>query len=333
MASFTPSSVLVTGGAGFIASNFLNYMVKKYPGIVFVNIDKLTYCSSLKNIEVSKDNNYFFVKGSVGSMDLISHVLKEYQIDTVLHFAAQSHVCNSFDSSIDYTKDNVLATHILLEACKQYGGIKRFIHVSTDEVYGEIETGTCNEHSLLLPTNPYAATKAAAELIVRAYQISHNLPIITTRGNNVWGPRQYPEKIFPKFIMQLLHGQQCTIHGEGKTKRNFLHVDDVVTAFETILFKGEIGKIYNIGTENEYTVLQVADLLRERICPNSTLDEVVKFVPDRPFNDLRYSVDSSLLRQLGWSEQSPFHSKIDEVIKWYENNGMEHWNQNVSLLS
>lgn len=322
---FEPSSVLVTGGAGFIASNFINYMVRKYPTVLFVNVDKLNYCSSLKNIEVDKHSNYEFVKGDVGSADLINHILKQYNIDTIIHFAAQSHVCNSFDYSIEYTKDNVLATHILLEAAKQYGKIKKFIHVSTDEVYGEIETGTCNEHSLLLPTNPYAGTKAAAELIVRSYQISHGLPIIITRGNNVWGPRQYPEKIFPKFIMQLLNGEKCTIHGKGETKRNFLHVEDVVSAFELILLKGEIGKIYNIGTENEYSVIQVADMLRKYICPDKKLEEIITYIEDRPFNDLRYSVDSTHLRNMGWIENCSFEKKLIEVIDWYKTNGNNQW--------
>jgi UDP-glucose 4,6-dehydratase len=322
---YTPRSVLVTGGAGFIASNFLNYMVPKYPQVKFVNLDRLDYCASLKNVTVAEAGNYEFVHGDVGSEDLVRYVLLEEKIDTVIHFAAQSHVCNSFASSLQYTRDNVLATHVLLEEVRKYGKVGRFIHVSTDEVYGEIETGTCTEQSLLLPTNPYAASKAAAEFIVRAYQISHKLPIIITRSNNIWGVAQNFEKLIPKFIMHLLHNEKCTIHGNGLTRRNFLHVSDVVRAFETILLKGEVSKIYNIGTDCEYSVLEIAELLRLRICPAKPFEKIVETVPDRLFNDVRYSVDSSSLRALGWKEEVDFLAELEPVIEWYRKYGDTQW--------
>jgi len=323
--SYKPTSVLISGGAGFIASNLLNYLVVKYPDITFVNVDKLTYCSSMKNVEVADAPNYHFVKGDVGSEDLMAYVLKSFAIDTVMHFAAQSHVCNSFSSSIDYTRDNVLGTHVLVEAVRQYGKVKRFVHVSSDEVYGTVETGTCTEQSLLLPTNPYAATKCASEAIVRSYMISHKIPTIITRSNNVWGERQYPEKLIPKFIMHLLRGEKCTIHGDGQTRRSFLHATDVARAFETILFQGELSRIYNIGTENEYTVLEIAELLRQRIAPHKTLDEITERVEDRLFNDRRYSVDCTALRTLGWSEEIDFEAAISSVIEWYKKHGETQW--------
>jgi len=202
--AYEPKNILITGGAGFIASHVILLLVKKYPNYKIVNLDILDYCSSLKNLaEIEQFRNYKFVKGSIGSTDLVNYILKKEKIDTIMHFAAQSHVDNSFGNSLVFTQTNVLGTHVLLEASK-VAGIKRFIHVSTDEVYGEIDRadGDASEEKVLEPTNPYAATKAAAEFIVKSYHRSFNLPIIITRGNNVYGPHQYPEKIIPKFILR-----------------------------------------------------------------------------------------------------------------------------------
>jgi dTDP-glucose 4,6-dehydratase len=326
--------VLVTGGAGFIGSNFLNYMLgqDKYSDWLFVNIDKLDYCASAKNVVIgpSESGNYIFVKGDINSSDLVSHILVTHQIDTVVHFAAQSHVCNSFSAPMKFTMDNIVGTHTLLEAVKRYNddtnNLQKFIHVSTDEVYGDQHDGkSVSESSILMPTNCYAASKAAAEMIVRSYQISFNLPIIITRGNNVYGPRQYPEKIIPKFILQLLQGQRCTIHGDGSTRRNFLYVDDVARAFETILLSGEIGMIYNIGTDDEYAVMDIAEILRHKIVPDKKLTDVIVYVDDRNINDKRYLITSDPLRLLGWSESTTFQQGIDKTIEWYRANGMIHW--------
>ena len=200
-------NILVTGGCGFIASNFLNYVLEKYPKFLFVNIDALYYCADEKNItqENRIKENYKFVKGNINDTNLINFILKQYNIDTIIHFAAQSHVDNSFSNPIQYTKDNILGTHNLLECVREYGKIEKFIHVSTDEVYGESlcpETDIKNEKSKLNPTNPYSATKGSAEMIVNSYVYSYNLPIIITRGNNVYGPRQYPEKLIPKIYQK-----------------------------------------------------------------------------------------------------------------------------------
>ena len=322
---YSPKAVLVTGGLGFIASNFLNYMVPKYPGVKFVNFDRNDYCSSLKNVTVADAPNYHFVKGDLVSDDLIRYVLETHGIDTIIHYAAQTHVCNSFTSSLQFTKDNVLATHVLIECARQYGRIRRMIMVSTDEVYGEISTGTCTEQSLLLPTNPYAASKANSELIARSYNISYNFPVIITRGNNVYGPRQFQEKLIPRFTMSLLRGEKCTIHGKGLTRRNFAHVDDVARAFETILFKGKIGAIYNIGVDSEYTVLEIAELLRKIITPDKSLDEIIEYVPDRLFNDSRYSVDSSSLHALGWKDELTLEKELPKVVQWYREHGETQW--------
>jgi UDP-glucose 4,6-dehydratase len=313
---YYPNNILITGGCGFIASNFINHLLEKYDNLNIYNLDILNYCSNENNVNPHK--NYKFIKGDICSRDLVSFILNEYQIDTIIHFAAQSHVDNSFGKSLDFTRDNVLGTHNLLECSRIYKKIKRFIHVSTDEVYGEVEMNeTCNEKSLLNPTNPYAASKAAAEFIVKSYSYSFKLPIIITRGNNVYGPRQYPEKLIPKFIKQLHNNEKCTIHGQGLSRRNFLHVFDVSNAFEKILFKGKLNEIYNIGTENEYSVLDILRLLVKYIKNDDNYMNYGKFVKDRDFNDFRYSVNSDKLIQLGWKRNIEFNKGLQNTIKWY----------------
>jgi dTDP-glucose 4,6-dehydratase len=224
-------NLLVTGGCGFIGSNFINYFTDNRLVNKIVNIDAMYYCANIKNVKVQNDPKYHFVKGNLCSGDLVSHILKEHHITHVIHFAAQSHVQTSFDDSMQYTQDNILGTHTLLECCRVYGGIQKFIHVSTDEVYGESGDNMVDEKSILVPTNPYAATKAAAEMIVMSYIKSYNFPVIITRGNNVYGPNQYPEKLIPRFIEQLKCNKPVTIQGDGTAKRSFLHVYDTCTAF------------------------------------------------------------------------------------------------------
>jgi UDP-glucose 4,6-dehydratase len=300
------NNIIVTGGCGFIGSNFLNYMVQKYTNINFHNIDKLDYCANINNInhEISRYKNYFFYKCDINDKNFIMHILEKFNIDTIVHFAAQSHVDNSFDNSLQFTIDNVMGTHTLLDCSKKYGKIKKFIHISTDEVYGEVddEHSGCHEKSILNPTNPYAATKASAEMLVNSYFHSYKLPVIITRGNNVYGPNQYPEKLIPKFEKFIKEGKKMTIHGDGKTKRNFVHAHDVARAVEIILQNGIIGEIYNIGTDNEYTVLDIAKLLLKKYKPNEKLEDWVEFVQDRPFNDYRYAINSNKLKELGWKE-------------------------------
>lgn len=324
------TNVLVTGGCGFIGSNFVNHVVNKYPNINFINIDKLDYCATTKNnIPCENKLNYTFIQGDILNDQLVLTILNTYKIDAVIHFAAQSHVDNSFGNSIDFTLNNVLGTHKLLEAVRIYGDVKRFVHVSTDEVYGEIHVskGKFNEESVLEPTNPYAASKAAAEFIVKSYHRSFKIPIIITRGNNVYGPRQYPEKLIPKFIHQLAKDQKCTIQGQGIAVRNFIYVDDTVRAFETILFKGQIGEIYNIETDNEYSVMDVAKLLIKRLKNTDDHTKWITYIEDRNFNDIRYAVDGTKLRDLGWKEETPdFIVGLEKTIQWYLSN-MNHFHK------
>jgi dTDP-glucose 4,6-dehydratase len=324
---YTPKCVLVTGGCGFIASNFLMYMVPKYPDINFINIDKVDYCSTLKGVKFLENyRNYWLYPTNISNCSFIEYILNHHNVDSVIHFAAQSHVDNSFGNSICFTQDNVLGTHHLLETVRKYGKIQRFIHVSTDEVYGEVNmTETSSEKSLLNPTNPYAASKAAAEFIVKSYYKSYNIPIIITRGNNVYGPGQYPEKLIPKFILQLLNNKKMTIHGTGNTIRNFIYVEDVARAFEAILFKGAISEIYNIGTDNEHSVMDIAKLLQLKIAKDKEFNTCIKNVEDRLFNDFRYCVDSSRLNNLDWTPVTSFETGLEKTIEWYKNLDVENY--------
>ena len=311
-------NILVTGGCGFIGSNFINYILNKDESIKIFNIDCLNYCANEKN--VISHPNYKFIRGNITSKDLILHILNEYAIDAIIHFAAQSHVDNSFDNSLQYTTDNVMGTHVLLQASKEYGKIKKFLHFSTDEVYGEVdlEHPGCHEKSLLNPTNPYAATKAAAEFLVRSYYHSFKLPVVIVRCNNVYGPNQYPEKLVPKFIKLLKEGKKLTVHGKGDTRRNFIWAEDVSSATELIFYKGELNETYNIGTTQEYSVMDVAKILIDKMTVDKNINDHVIFVEDRPFNDFRYSVDTTLLKSLGWKENhTDFVKNIEYLINNY----------------
>ena len=309
-------NILVTGGCGFIGSNFINYAVGKYPQYNFVNIDAMYYCASHENIEESVRNskNYKFVEGKIQDLSLIKYILKTENIAHIIHFAAQSHVDNSFENSLQYTEDNVKGTHVLLECVRQVNKDIMFLHFSTDEVYGEskLDEDPKNEMTVLCPTNPYAASKAAAEMYVNSYMHSYGLRCIITRGNNVYGLNQYPEKLIPKFIKLLRNGDKLTIHGDGSSLRSFIHVLDVCSAVDTILHNGLIGQIYNIGSDPEYekSVLDVAKILVKKIKNDDDYEKYLEFVEDRPFNDKRYFITNEKLKELGWNINIDFISGI-----------------------
>ena len=320
-----PNVLLVTGGCGFIGSNFINmYFPKKQPTML-INLDAMYYCASEDNVDesVRKSANYKFIKSNLTNGNCVSHVLDKYKVTHVIHFAAQSHVQNSFEDSIQYTNDNIVGTHTLLEACRKYGHIQKFIHVSTDEVYGEsmnnVEELHKTEHSVLCPTNPYAATKAGAELIAQSYNHSFGMPIIITRGNNVFGPNQYPEKLIPRFIELLGQDEKVTIQGDGSAVRAFLHVSDTVRAFETILEKGVVGEIYNIGCDEnmEYSVLDVAKILIQMMKNTDDHENWITHVEDRPFNDQRYYISNQKIKDLGWSIHMDFMRGLTELVNDY----------------
>lgn len=327
---YKPKRILITGAAGFIASHVAIRIVQKYPEYKVVVLDKLDYCSNLKNLlPVSSGGypNFKFVKGDIASADLVSFILATEGIDTVMHFAAQTHVDNSFGNSFEFTKNNIYGTHVLLESCRMAGPgqIRRFIHVSTDEVYGETDGDAVvgnHEASQLLPTNPYAATKAGAEMLVMAYGRSYGLPVITTRGNNVYGPHQFPEKLIPKFMLLAMRGQRLPIHGDGTNVRSYLYCEDVAEAFEVVLHRGEVGHVYNIGTKKERTVMDVA----RDICGLFGLNagEAIEFVDNRPFNDQRYFLDDEKLKSLGWRERTHWEEGLRKTMEWYVANP-DYW--------
>ena len=313
-------NILITGGCGFIGSNFINYAVKKYPEYNFINIDVMYYCASHDNIDesIKKSKNYKFIEANINDLSLIKYIIQAEKITHIIHFAAQSHVDNSFENSLQYTDDNVKGTHTLLEAVRQTNKAILFLHFSTDEVYGEsqLDEPAKTEMSLLCPTNPYAASKAAAEMFVNSYNHSYGLKTIITRGNNVYGPNQYPEKLIPKFIQMIKSGEKCTIHGDGSSLRTFINVYDVCTAVDLILHKGVIGEIYNIGSDPEFekSVIDVTRYLVKIINNSDSIDEHIIFVKDRPFNDKRYFITNDKLRGLGWSQTVDFEYGVNMLI-------------------
>lgn len=324
---YSPKNVLITGAAGFIGSHAAILLVKKYGNIKFIGLDKISYCSNIKNIsEINNNLNFKFIQGDICEADFMRFIFKEYKIDTVIHFAAYSHVDHSFGNSLIFTKNNVVGTHTLLEAAKE-ANVNRFIHVSTDEVYGD-QDGISHEGTMIDPTNPYSASKAAAEQIVKGYYHSFKLPIIITRGNNVYGSFQYPEKAIPRFCLRLLNGQKCQIQGDGSQTRSFMYVLDVARAFETILFKGKIGEIYNISSQKEYAIKDVAEMLVNSVTFGEEDDDVnkyIEYVKDRDFNDQRYNINGDKLRSLGWDQETTFDEGLKLTLEWYKTN-QNYWN-------
>lgn len=321
--------LLVTGGCGFIGSNFINYYFNANDNVSIINLDAMYYCANELNIDenIRNSDRYKLIKGNLTSYDLVYNLLNIYNIDYVIHFAAQSHVENSFDNALQYTTDNILGTHTLLEACRKYGKIIRFIHISTDEVYGESmlqeDEDKKVENSVLCPTNPYAATKAGAELIAKSYYHSFKMPIIITRGNNVYGENQYPEKLIPRFIKLLNENNKVTIQGDGSNVRAFLHVFDVCCGIKLILEKGTIGEIYNIGSDDhhEYSVLEVAKMLISKMKGTNNFNDWIEYVKDRPFNDKRYYISNQKLKDLGWNITTNFEDGLNRLL-----NGVEERN-------
>ena len=297
-------AALVTGGCGFIGSNFLNIIKERHPDIEFVNIDKLDYCSNIHNVNsgVAK-----FIQHNLCNVGILENIVKEYKFDYVFHFAAQSHVDNSFTSPLGFTLDNTYGTHTLIEVCRRHIPNVEFIHFSTDEVYGESKTDEpfTEDTGVLRPTNQYSASKAAAEMIVRSYIESFDMNIKIIRCNNVYGPNQYPEKLIPKFIRLLKEGKKCTIHGinSANVRRAFMHVHDVVDAVEVVWKSGKSGEVYNIASDDELSVMDVTKLIIKTLKNTEEYDEWIEYVEDRPFNDQRYYICAKKLKELGWSQK------------------------------
>lgn len=319
--NWSPRCVLVTGGCGFIGSNFLHWLHTTNPQLELINIDAMSYCSRHEHIAALPVTHYAL---NLNDTDKVIDILSVHGVDTIVHFAAQSHVDNSFNNSMCFTDDNVRGTHSLLEATRRYGRIQRFLHVSTDEVYGENTSNDLfTETTAPQPTNPYAATKVAAEFLVQSYFHCFEIPVIIIRGNNVYGPRQYPEKVIPKFICALLSGEKCTIHGNGYTRRNFMFVSDMCEAVLTVLRRGQLNEIYNVGVDGdaEHTVLDVVRTLVRQIYHTDTdLSRHMVFGPDRFYNDFTYRINSDKLRALGWRPVISFSEGIQMTIDYFRYN-------------
>ena len=331
-------TILITGGCGFIASNFIKFLLKT-EDYKIINVDRMDYCSSSKNITNNFDvnngrmnhtdlNNYTFYKSNINNKEFISHILSFHGVDIVYHFAAQSHVDNSFNDSIEFINDNVVGTCNLLESCKQYGKLEKFIHVSTDEVYGQITENTpALFEGYYNPTNPYASSKACAELMAKSYLRSYNLPLIITRSNNVYGTNQYWEKIIPKFIRMIYNGKQCPVYGNGGALRKYLHVSDACNGFYKVLTDGKIGEVYEMDSNDEFSSLEILQQIVKIMKPNDDSSLWINHVPDRLFHDCRYLVNPTSMLKLGWNPVMNFNKGLEDTIKWYVDYAIpfDHW--------
>ncbi|WP_409198250.1 dTDP-glucose 4,6-dehydratase [Methanobrevibacter acididurans] len=311
------TQILITGGAGFIGSNFIRYMIEKYPNYKFINLDALTYCGNLENLEgIEKNPNYNFVKGNITDKKLVDNLVSK--VDYIVNFAAESHVDRSIKDPEIFIKSNILGTQNLLNAAKKHN-IKKFLQVSTDEVYGSLgKTGYFTEETPLQPNSPYSATKASADLMVRAYHNTFNLPVNITRCSNNYGPYQFPEKLIPLMISNALKDEPLPIYGDGKNIRDWLHVYDHCTAIDLVLHEGKLGEVYNIGGHNEKQNIEIVKLILSTLNKDYSL---IKFVNDRLGHDKRYAIDSNKIRtELGWEPKYTFETGIVETINWYLEN-------------
>lgn len=318
--------ILVTGGAGFIGSNFIRYMIKKYPDYKIVNLDLLTYAGNLENLrDVQEHPNYKFVRGDIADCCLVNNIFKKEQFDYAVNFAAESHVDRSIQNSKQFIRTNVEGTRVLLDAAKNFG-IGKFIQISTDEVYGSLgETGLFTEESPLKPNNPYSASKAGADLLVRSYHKTFGIPINIVRSSNNFGPYQFPEKLIPIMIINALNNRELPIYGDGLQVRDWLFVEDSCEAIDLVLHNGKVGEIYNIGGNNERTNIEIVKKILNVLGKPETL---IKYVKDRPGHDRRYAIDSTKIReQLGWIPNHNFDKSLEETIKWYLNN--KQWWKNI----
>ncbi|KAA9022072.1 dTDP-glucose 4,6-dehydratase [Niallia endozanthoxylica] len=318
--------LLVTGGAGFIGSNFVRYMVNKYPEYIIYNLDLLTYAGNLENLKDIEDKpNYKFVRGDIADREFVQELFEKEQFDYVLNFAAESHVDRSITNPEIFVQTNIQGTLALLDAARAIG-VKKYLQVSTDEVYGTLgETGYFTEETPLAPNSPYSASKTGADLLVRAYNETYGLPVNITRCSNNYGPYHFPEKLIPLMIINALHDKELPIYGDGLNVRDWLHVEDHCQAIDLVLHKGRDGEVYNVGGNNERTNIDIVKTILKQLDKPETL---IKFVKDRPGHDRRYAIDATKLRtELGWEPKYTFETGIKQTIEWYLNN--KEWWQNI----
>lgn len=313
-------NILVTGGAGFIGSAFVRHMVEVYPEYRIISFDKLTYAGNLDNLlPVSDEENYRFERGDIADRQAVRGTLSEYNIDTIVNFAAESHVDRSIFDPDAFIHTDVVGTYILLDEGRKRG-IARFCHVSTDEVYGDIESGLSVEDDRFLPNSPYAASKAGGELMVRAYSVTYGMDTVVTRGSNTYGPYQYPEKLIPFFTTEAIDNKPLPLYGDGKQIRDWLFVDDHARGVDRILHFGESGEAYNLAGENQQFNIDVTSRILELLGRSTTL---IKHVPDREGHDRRYAMTAEKARKLGWRQQFDFATGLEATVRWYVDN--EWW--------
>jgi dTDP-glucose 4,6-dehydratase len=313
-------TMLVTGGAGFIGSNFIRHMLAEHPDTRIVNLDALTYAGNPESLRDVADNpNYTFVQGDICDPGAVAAVFSHHPIETVVHFAAESHVDRSIADGAAFVRTNVLGTFTLLDYALKHG-VRRFIHVSTDEVYGSTREGSFVETDNLNPSSPYSASKAGSDLLARSFFITHGLPVIVTRCTNNYGPYQFPEKLIPLFATNLLEGKKVPVYGTGRNVRDWLYVLDHCRAIDFILQYGEPGEVYNIGGGAEKTNLEITEKILELLGKDESM---IEYVPDRKGHDFRYSLDFGKLRALGWEPAYTFDDALAATIKWYAEN--EWW--------
>jgi dTDP-glucose 4,6-dehydratase len=312
-------NILVTGGAGFIGSNFVQFMLNKYPDYTIVNFDNLTYAGNLENLHAIEHNpQYVFVKGDICNKDEVAKVFKKYSIDSVVHFAAESHVDRSISGPAIFIQTNVVGTNVLLDVSRD-NTIQKFLHVSTDEVYGSLGvTGYFTEETPLHSNSPYSASKASSDLLVLAYHHTFGFPGIVTRCSNNYGPFQFPEKLIPLIIANALNDKSLPVYGNGSNIRDWLYVQDHCSALDAVLHKGKCGEVYNIGGNNEWKNIDIVKLILKELGKPESL---ITYVKDRPGHDQRYAIDASKIqKELGWTPSYQFEQGIKETIQWYLNN-------------
>lgn len=341
-------TILVTGGAGFIGANFVHDYLKTTPKRL-VNLDKLTYAGNPENLVALKnDPRHIFVRGDIGDRDLLNHLLSQYSPTSIINFAAESHVDRSIHGPEDFIQTNVVGTFHLLEAIRAYWSqLKekrqkafRFLHVSTDEVYGSLNSGEApfTEKHAYAPNSPYAASKASSDHLVRAYHHTYGLPTLTSNCSNNYGPYQFPEKLIPLIIINALKGKDLPIYGDGKNIRDWLYVGDHCSAIRTVLEQGKVGEVYNIGGNNEKTNLEIVQsicaILNEWLPTSSAHphEQLITYVPDRPGHDRRYAIDAKKIKnELGWTPSETFESGIQHTVRWYLEN--TNWVEHVTTGS
>lgn len=311
--------LLITGGAGFIGSNFIRHIINKYQDYEIINLDKLTYCGNLANLKDVADNpRYKFIKGDIGDQKIVEKLVAKS--DVVVNFAAQTHVDRSIVDASEFIRTNVYGTYILLEAVKKHN-ISRYVQISSDEVYGSIKDGSFKETDPLHPSSPYSASKAGADLLACSYWITYNLPVIVTRSSNNFGPYQYPEKVIPLFISNAIDNLEVPLYGDGKNVRDWLYVQDNCEAIDLVLHKGKAGEIYNIGGGYELPNIELTKMVLKSL---GKPEKLIKPVADRLGHDRRYSLDCQKIKsELGWQPRYTFESALENTIRWYKDN--EQW--------